>query len=98
MAKVLKDVEGAFEIRNAERKNQGLPLLPIPGRKAVASAIGRLDPFYVRARRMSVDILKRAMALAGGRIVHDEIGLLIEIDEWERWKAPPPATAPSRRA
>jgi len=73
----------AFRRLNAVRDRKGLPMLPVPGRRAIDKAVRTLDPFFVECARLGLETArrKRAPVLGGLDIVRPL--QRVEMDEWQ---------------
>lgn len=80
---VLKHVGRLFRETNALRKAEGQRPLRVPGRKAVANAIRRIDPFSAYARRYGVDAANAEFSVSDDGVKADFLMQRVEIDEWK---------------
>lgn len=78
---VILDVKRAVTRANEKRKDTGSPALLTPGRKAVRSAIDRLDPFFVLVMRDGRTYAEKHMTWVGTGLVTELPGQRIQIDE-----------------
>jgi putative transposase len=83
VAHVLRHSHRLFREQNALRKAEGLRPLRVPGRKAVANAIKRIDPFAAYARRFGLDAANNYFSLSDDGVRADFPMQRIEIDEWK---------------
>lgn len=78
-----ENVQIAFEDRNAERKERGLPSLKVPSRETTRRAIRALDPFAViTARYGEAAARKKFKPVLNGLNLTRPLQR-VEIDEWE---------------
>lgn len=83
VAHVYRHAQKLFREENAVRKAEGLRRLRVPGRKAVANAIRRIDPFAAYARRFGLDAANNYFTLSDDGVRADFPMQRIEIDEWK---------------
>lgn len=80
---VLNHAKRMFREQNALRRAEGQRSLRIPGRKAVANAIKRMDPFAAYARRFGLDAANNFFSLSDDGVRADFPMQRVENDEWK---------------
>lgn len=72
-----------FREANAERRNLGIPELPIPSRRTIERALSKLDPYFTKVHRYGADQANRECVLWEDGIDASYPLERVEIDEWK---------------